>query len=121
MKREDDFEARRVHLRGLTDEQLYDRFWALCEQLVDPLLDMGKEYTSPAIERSVLLRMGFSSLEVKAIVNGCMERNLLQHGAGNVVYKLSLKTGLPLREAGVKLANGMLWEEAAALFSGGAQ
>ena len=120
MKREDDFEVRRTHLKDLTDEQLYDRFWALCEQLVDPLLDMGREYTSPAIERSVLLRMGFSSLEVKAIVNGCMERNMLQHGAGNVVYKLSRAETLPLREAGVKLANGELWDKAASLFEGGA-
>lgn len=121
MKREDDFEVRREHLKDLSDQQLYDRFWDLCEQLVDPLLDMGREYTSPAIERSVLLRMGFSSLEVKAIVNGCMERDLLQHGAGNVVYRLSQAEGLPLREAGVRLANGMLWEKAVALFSGGAK
>lgn len=121
MKREDEFEVRRTHLKDLTDQQLYDRFWDLCAQLVDPLLSMGREYTSPAIERSVLLRMGFSSLEVKAIVNGCMERNLLQHGAGNVVYKLSQSKALPLREAGVKLANGELWEDAAALFEGGAQ
>ena len=121
MKREDDFEVRHQHLKDLTDQELYDRFWALCAQLVDPLLDMGREYTSPAIERSVLLRMGFSSLEVKAIVNGCMERTLLQHGAGHVVYKLSLNTGLPLREAGARLANGELWDEAAALFAGGVQ
>ncbi len=121
MKREDDFENRRAHLKDLSDEQLYDRFWTLCEQLVDPLLDMGREYTSPAIERSVLLRMGFSSLEVKAIVNGCMERNLLQHGAGNVVYRLSRSKKLPLRETGVKLADGELWEEAEALFAGGVQ
>ena len=119
MKREDDYEVRRAHLKDLSDEQLYDRFWALCEQLVDPLLDMGREYTSPALERSVLPRMGFSSLEVKAIVNGCMERNLLQHGAGNVVYKLSQTESLPLREAGVKLANGELWDKAASLFEGG--
>ena len=121
MKREDDFEVRRAHLKDLSDEQLYDRFWALCAELVDPLLAMGREYTSPAIERSVLLRMGFSSLEVKAIVNGCMERNLLQHGAGNVVYKLSKAEGLPLREAGVRLAAGELWDKAAALFEGGAR
>ncbi len=120
MKREDDFEVRHAHLKDLSDEQLYDRFWDLCAQLVDPLLDMGREYTSPAIERSVLLRMGFSSLEVKAIVNGCMERDMLQHGAGNVVYKLSRSENLPLREAGVKLAAGELWEKAAALFEGGA-
>lgn len=121
MKREDDFEVRRAHLKDLSDEQLYERFWDLCARLVDPLLDMGREYTSPAIERSVLLRMGFSSLEVKAIVNGCMERNLLQHGAGNVVYKLSQFKALPLREAGVRLSAGELWEDAVALFEGGAQ
>ena len=120
MKREDDFEVRRQHLKDLTDQELYDRFWELCEQLVDPLLDMGREYASPAVERSVLLRMGFSSLEVKAIVNGCMERDLLQHGAGNVVYKLSRAETLPLREAGEKLANGELWDKAASLFEGGA-
>ena len=121
MKREDDFEVRHQHLRDLSDQELYDRFWALCEELVDPLLDMGREYTSPAIERSVLLRMGFSSLEVKAIVNGCMEKGLLQHGAGNVVDRLSQAEGLPLREAGVKLADGELWDRAAALFVGGAR
>ena len=119
MKREDDYEVRRAHLKDLSDEQLYDRFWDLCAQLVDPLLDMGREYTSPAIERSVLLRMGFSSLEVKAIVNGCMERNLLQHGAGNVVYKLSRAEKLPLREAGLQLVNGNLWDKAVSLFEGG--
>ena len=27
MKREDDFEIRREHLKNLTDDQLYDRFW----------------------------------------------------------------------------------------------
>ena len=120
MKRQDDFESRRAHLKGMSDEELKNYFWQLAQQVVDPLLELGQKNTSPAIERSVLLRMGFSSLEVKAIVNGCMERNLLQHGAGNVVYRLSHTKGLPLRETGVKLANGELWDEAAALFEGGA-
>ena len=120
MKRADDFEERRKHIADLSDEELYNRFWELTAQVVDPLLELGYKNTTPSVERSVLLRMGFSSLEVKAIVNGCMERNLLQHGAGNVVYRLSQAKGLPLREAGVKLANGELWDEAAALFEGGA-
>ena len=59
------------------------------EQITEPLLKMGYEYTSPSIERSVLLRMGFSSLEAKHIVDGCMERSLIAHGAGNVVYRLA--------------------------------
>lgn len=116
MKREDDYLQRSAHLKALTDEELYGRFWELCEKLTDPLLKMGQEYTSPAIERSVLLRMGFSSIEAKALVTGCTERSLLQHGAGNVVYRLSKAKNLPLREAGLSLVRGENWEEAEALF-----
>ena len=116
MRREDDYQARREHLAGLTDEQLYDKFWGLIGEIVDPLLEMGKEYTSPSIERSVLLRMGISSIEAKAIVDGCVERSLLGHGAGNVVYKLAKAKGLSVREAGVELAAGKLWDDAVALF-----
>ena len=82
MKRTDDFQERRAHLANLTDDQLEARFWELANKLVDPLLKMGYEYTSPAVERSVLLRMGFSSIEAKAIVDGCIEHNLIAHGAG---------------------------------------
>ena len=119
MKRNDDFQQRRAHLAGLTDEQLEERFWELANQLVDPLLKMGYEYTSPAVERSVLLRMGFSSLEAKAIVEGCIKHDIISHGAGHVVYRLSLKEDLPLREAGVALSEGRLWETAESLFKGG--
>lgn len=116
MRREDDYQARREHLAGLTDEQLYDKFWGLIGEIVDPLLEMGKEYTSPSIERSVLLRMGISSIEAKAIVDGCVERSLLGHGAGNVVYKLAKAKGLSVREAGIELAAGKLWDDVVALF-----
>ncbi len=119
MRRDDDFAVRRGHLAALTDEELYGRFWGLLGQITDPLLELGREYTSPAVERSVLLRMGFSSLEAKAIVDGCVERSLLGHGAGNVVYRLSKSRGLPLREAGLALTRGELWDEAAALFAKG--
>ena len=116
MKREDDFEVRHEHLKDLTDQELYDRFWALCEQLVDPLLDMGREYTSPAIERSVLLRMGFSSLEAKPMVEQAIAHNLISHGVGNVVYRLSKATGMSIRDAGVALSRGELWDQAEKLF-----
>ncbi len=119
MKRTDDFESRREHLKGLSDEQLKERFWELARQLTDPLLSMGKEYTSPSIERSVLLRMGFSSLEAAALVKGCLEQGLLGHGAGHVVYKMSRSWGLPIRETGLKLLAGEHWEEAQAAFEGG--
>lgn len=117
-KREDDFTERRAHLAALSDEELKARFWSLTEQLVDPLLALAKENTTPAIERSVLLRMGFSSLEAKAIVNGCTERGLLGHGAGNVVYRYAKQTGLKIREAGLLLMNSEKMDEAARLFGG---
>ncbi|MDR2183067.1 MAG: ornithine aminomutase subunit alpha [Clostridiales bacterium] len=116
MKREDDFATRRAHLADLSDEQLKDRFWQLTGQVVDPLLKLGYEYTSPAIERSVLLRMGFSSLEVKDIVQGALERGLLGHGAGNIVYKLAKAKDMGIRDAGLALAQGKYWDEAKAMF-----
>jgi len=116
MKRQDDYATRRAHLANLTDDQLKDRFWQLCGQVVDPLLKLGYEHTSPAIERSVLLRMGFSSLEVKDIVAGAIERGLIGHGAGNVVYKLAKAKNMEIRDAGLALAQGKLWDEAAAQF-----
>lgn len=117
-KREDDFTKRREHLAALSDEELKARFWSLTGQLVDPLLELARENTSPAIERSVLLRMGFSSLEAKSIVNGCMEHGLLGHGAGNVVFRYAKQTGLELREAGLLLTTPEKMDEAARLFGG---
>ena len=119
MKRDDDFKDRHQHLKDLTDEQIEARFWELANKLVDPLLQMGYEYTSPAVERSVLLRMGFSSLEAKAIVEGCIKHDIISHGAGHVVYRLSKEENLPLRDAGVALADGKLWDKAESLFNGG--
>ena len=119
MKRADDFEARRAHLKDLTDDQLHARFWAMTDQLTSSLLQAGRENTSPAIERSVLLRMGFSSLEAKAIVNGCLDKGLLQHGAGHVVLRLSREKGITPREAGLALCQGELLEDAARLFEEG--
>ena len=119
MKRQDCFEERRAHLKELTPEQLKEKFWALAEKVVDPLLKLGYENTTPAIERSVLLRMGFSSLEVKPIVDGAMERGLLGHGAGHIVYKLSKENGVSIREAGQSLIDGNAWEQAASMFKGG--
>ena len=126
MKRTDDYESRSAHLKSLTDEQLEARFWelanklvALAEQITEPLLKMGYEYTSPSIERSVLLRMGFSSIEAKSIVDGCIEHNLIGHGAGNVVYRLSVATKTDIRTAGLALCEGKLWQEAEAQFEGG--
>jgi D-ornithine 4,5-aminomutase subunit alpha len=118
LKREDDFEARRSKFSEMGTEQLRDHFWSLAEKIVEPLLALGYENTSPSVERSVLLRMGFSSLEAKPIVEEAVSRNLLGHGAGNIVYRLSKDKNLSLREAGLSLSEGRLWDEAASLFGG---
>ena len=62
MERKDDFQARRQHLADLSDQELHQRFWDLLDQVVEPLAQLARTHTSPAIERSVLLRMGFSSI-----------------------------------------------------------
>ncbi|MHB1393150.1 MAG: ornithine aminomutase subunit alpha [Clostridia bacterium] len=116
MKRADDYEVRRKHLANLTDEELKNKFWGLAEKIVEPMLELGYKNTTPAVERSVLLRMGFSSLEVKPIVEGVMAKGLMGKGAGNVVWRLSKKLGVSVREAGVGLAEGKYWDEVEGLF-----
>jgi len=119
MKRDDDFDRRRVALRGLNDDQLEERFWKLADQVVKPLLDLAHGHTSPSIERSVLLRMGFSSLEAKDIVRYCQKHGLLGKGAGHIVLRLAFRRGLGYREAGLLLAEGKGWDEAANIFGKG--
>ena len=116
LKRADDFQTRREHLQHLSDEALEQRFWDLAEKLVDPMLELARQNTTPSIERSVLLRMGFSSLEAKSIVEGVMDRGLMGKGAGHVVYRLAKARNANLRETGLLLAAGEGWEEAVALF-----
>lgn len=110
LERPDDFETRRAHLRGLSDEALHERFWGLVEALVEPLIEEARTHTTPSIERSVLLRMGFSSVEAKALVAQMQERGLLGHGAGGLVLKLARHRGIPVREAGLALLAGRDWE-----------
>jgi len=116
MKRQDDFAERRKHIAGLSDKELYDRFWELTTQVVSPMLELGRKNTTPSVERSVLLRMGISSLDTKPIVEGCMDRGLMGKGAGNVVYKLAKAKGISIKEAGEMLAKGDAWDEAVAQF-----
>lgn len=111
MEREDDFERRREHLQELTDEELHRRFWSLVNEVVAPLIEEARTHTSPSLERSVLLRMGFSSLEAGGLVKRMEERGLLGHGAGRLVLELSRRKGLSVREAGMALGEGKYWEE----------
>ncbi len=115
-KRLDDFNMRRTHLLQLNDEELKNRFWELAEQIVNPMLELGRKHTSPSIERSVLLRMGFSSIEANEIVKRTIENGLMGKGCGHIVYKLSMSQGISIREAGIRLAKGEEWDIVEQLF-----
>lgn len=120
MKREDDFESRRQHLKNMSETELENRFWELCEKIVDPLIKLAENNTSPAVERSVLLRMGFSSIEAKGIVDRVIDLGLLSKGAGNVIYRLSRTSGKSIRETGLAFASGDFGDsEVTGLFAGG--
>lgn len=104
--RKDDFLERKKHLEKLTDEELKAYFFKLTDELLDPIMDLAYNYTSPSIERSVLLRMGFSSLEAKAITEKLNNANLLSFGAGHVVYLYAKKKNKEIIDAGRLLAKG---------------
>ena len=105
-ERSDDFEVRRQHLVGMSDAELKAYFLKLSDKLIDPLLDLAYKNTSKSIERSVLLRMGFNSLEAKGIVDILDENNLLRKGAGHCVYLVAKKTSIDIHDAGLLIQNG---------------
>lgn len=105
-ERKDDFRERRKHLEKMSDAELKAVFFELAERVVDPLLALGRENTSKSIERSVLLRMGLSSLQAKAVVDVLNEHNLLRKGAGHCVYRLVKDKGLSVEEAAAMLSEG---------------
>jgi D-ornithine 4,5-aminomutase subunit alpha len=75
------------------------------------MITEARTHTSPSIERSVLLRMGFSSLEARPLVDQMSNRGLLGHGAGKLVLQLAQKKGISVRQAGLGLLAGQYWEE----------
>ena len=101
MERADDYLKRREHLKDLSEEQLEARFWKLTEKLMNPVIKLAETHTSPSIERSVLLRMGFSSLESTAIVGQVLAHGLIGKGAGHIVYKIAKEKDMDIREAGL--------------------
>lgn len=105
-ERHDDFEVRRQHLKAMTDQELKTYFLELADKLVDPLLDMAYKNTSKSIERSVLLRMGFSSIEAKGIVEVLSEYNLLSKGAGHCVYAIGQSKKIDFHDAGLLILEG---------------
>lgn len=111
MERPDDFASRRQRLQAMSDDDLHAHFWRLVERIVAPLIDEARTHTTPSIERSVLLRMGFSSLEARALVEQMGERGLLGRGAGRLVLELARTRGITVREAGAALLAGSGWPE----------
>jgi D-ornithine 4,5-aminomutase subunit alpha len=105
-ERIDDFQTRREHLKNMSDQELRTYFLELSEKLVDPLLDLSFKNTSKSIERSVLLRMGFSSIDSKAFVEILNENDLLKMGAGHSVYLLSKTKKISIENAGKLIQNG---------------
>jgi D-ornithine 4,5-aminomutase subunit alpha len=95
----------------MSDEELHAYFWSLADKLIAPLIAEARTHTSPSIERSVLLRMGFSSIDAKTLVDRMGERGLLAHGAGRQLLELAKARGISVREAGTALLAGQYWEK----------
>ena len=93
------FEQRRVQLREMSDEQLKGLFWDLCQQVVDPIVELARTHTSPSIERSVLLRMGIDSQSAQGVVERIHQAGLLGKGAGHVLLKVAESQGTDVRHA----------------------
>ena len=98
------FEKRRAELKKMSDEELKKRFWLLCDQVVEPMVENSKTHTSPSIERSVLMRMGIDSFTAKAVVNQVSEMGLLGRGAGHAVWKLAQKKNISNEKAAKDIA-----------------
>jgi D-ornithine 4,5-aminomutase subunit alpha len=109
-QRRDNFKSRSKHLKEMSDEELDRYFWELADRITEPLINLAKDHTSPSTERSVLLRMGFNSLEAKAITDKLVDMGLLGKGAGHVVYRISKITNEDIVPTGKKLASGELWD-----------
>jgi D-ornithine 4,5-aminomutase subunit alpha len=111
LERPDDFAQRRIRLASMSDTELHAYFWDLVNRIVEPLIEEARTHTSPSIERSVLLRMGFSSIESGQLVEKMEQKSLLGHGAGRLVLQLAKHKGVTVREAGEALIKGLYWQE----------
>jgi D-ornithine 4,5-aminomutase subunit alpha len=115
--RNDDFESRRKHLEAMDDDALKSYFFELTDRLLDPIMTMAHDYTTPAIERSVLMRMGFSSAEAKMITDHIFDHGLLSHGAGHIVYRIAKDNRMTIREAGLNIQNQALTDQMKEVFA----
>jgi D-ornithine 4,5-aminomutase subunit alpha len=95
----------------MSDLELRSYFWALADRIVAPLIEEARTHTTPSIERSVLLRMGFSSIEAHALVERMNQRGILGHGAGRLVLELAKAKSISVRDAGMALLADEYWQE----------
>ncbi len=93
------FEERRDKLKRMNDAELKARFWELCNQVVEPVVNLARTHTSPSIERSILLRMGIDSVSSHGVVERIHHAGLLGKGAGHVLLKLAEKHHTDIRQA----------------------
>ena len=105
------FVERQQVLKNLSDEELKERFWQLCYQVVDPIVELARTHTSPSIERSVLLRMGIDSLTAHAVVDQVLQAGLLGKGAGNVVLHVAQKQNMDIQSAAAAILENKEWLE----------
>ena len=120
MIRTDDFAVRRQKLAGMSSEELKQHFWSLAEKIVDPLLDSAKKYTSPSIERSIVLRMGFSSLEATPLIKSAIDHGLMGKGVGHLIYRVANDKKISVRNAGLEMIDGLHWDYLEETFKQGA-
>ena len=115
-EREARFERLRAELATMDDEALKARFWALCEQVMTPIVELARTHTSPSIERAMLLRMGVDSVTTHSVVENVYQAGLLGKGAGHAVWRLAKRDGISIPEAAARIAadSGVL----AGLFEG---
>ncbi len=97
------FEQRRAELKKMSDAALKSYFWELCNQVVEPVVELARTHTSPSIERAVLLRMGIDSLSSQAVVERIYQAGLLGKGAGQVLLKLAEQQGCDVKSAAAAL------------------
>lgn len=98
--------GRLEELRSWPLDRLRDQFWTAAGELVAPLIEMAAEYTTPSIERSVLLRMGFDSLEAKQIVDLAVAEGWLGEGVGGRVHRHAITHGVSRHAAFAALTGG---------------
>jgi D-ornithine 4,5-aminomutase subunit alpha len=98
-------------LATLGDEELYQRFWDLTDQLVAPLLEMAGSHTTPSIERSILLRMGFNSLQANAFIDRCIQAGVIGHGAGALLLTYARQQNIDYQQAFHELMEMDSWPE----------